>query len=49
MNPELRVNRAGGENRLDYSEIVENLQRAWLQALATGPFKGRVSGLQLPK
>ena len=49
MDPELRVKRAGGENRLDHSEIIEDLQRARLDAFAARSLEGRCRGLDQAK
>jgi hypothetical protein len=45
VRPELRVRRAGGENRVDYAERVEDLERARLDAFAARPLEVRFGGL----
>jgi len=49
MRPELRVRRAGGENRVDYAERVEDLERARLDAFAARPLEGRLGGFNQTK
>ena len=41
MRSELRVRRAGGENRADHSEIIEDLECARLDAFAARTLEGR--------
>ena len=40
MGPELRVRRTGGENRVNHPEIIEDLERARLDALAARTLEG---------
>ena len=49
MGPELRVRRTGGENRVNYAEIIEDLECARLDALATRPLEGRCCGVDQTK
>src|SRR5580692_4016433 len=49
MGPELRVKRTSGENVLDYPEIIEDLECARLDALATRSLEGHWGGLDQTK
>ena len=49
MDPELRVKRTGGEDRVDYPEIIEDLERARLDTLAARPLEGPCCGLDQTK
>jgi DDE domain len=49
VGPELRVRRPGGEDRIDYREVIENFKCARLNALAAGPLERCCSGLDQTK
>jgi hypothetical protein len=45
MDAEFRVERARVDNRIDYPEIVEDLEGAWLDALPARTFEGSFGGI----
>ena len=49
MSLKLRVRRTGGENLVDYAEIVKDLEGAGLDALAARPLKRLGRGLDQTK